>query len=232
MNNRARQIMDDIVTLEVNTIINRNIVAKKMPKPRLAMYKIACCYRRYLKTLELNLNATLPEKMYTHSDTFILLAEYAREAAKELKPKPSDTDHYEYDHDLVLLSRIKDNCYDIINLVEQVAPDDAFFTRDEGEREKTLRENLKELKPVPFQTEHLVRLRKICEIGTETIAMQTCVQLDGDVITRINPKYATSGELTNYIQKIHGEGLQISIERWQDIVSTIGAFFKTLVGFK
>ena len=227
---RAKQILDDIVTLEVNTIINRNISAQKMPKPRYAMCKIATGYRRYLKALNLTLNTELPEA-HSHSQTFLLLSEYTEEAIDKLKPDESDEGCFDYDQKLVLLNRIKNNCDEIINLVEQVAKNDIFFKNEKFE--ETSRGNLKHLSRIPFETEQLVRLRKILEIGTETIAMQTCVQLDGDVVTRINPKYATNDNpLTEQIQKIHGEGLQISIQRWQDIVTTISAFFKTLISLK
>jgi len=226
MSDRAKQLLDDITTLEVNTIINRNISAQKMPRPRFAMHKIAAGYHRYLLELNLNLDIQLPE-IHSHKSTFEQLASYSEKAIEALEPGTTEAEHIDFDHKSVLLTRIKNNSEEIINLVTQAAPQsDAFF--DKNKLELTSPANLYLLQAIPFETDQLVRLRKINEIGTETVAMQTCIQLDGDVVTRINPKYAVAAPISEQIQKIHGEGLQISIQRWQDIVSAIGAFFKAV----
>ena len=231
MVDRAKQILDDIVTLEVNTIINRNISAQKMPKPRFAMCKIGEAYSRYLAGLGADTSAALPE-IYSHYSTFTTLAELAKQTANSLQPGESEEEQIEFDLRQVILTRIKNNSEEIINLVRQVAPNDVFFDKSKEKRELTCRKNIYLLNPIPFEAEQLIRLRKINEIGTETIAMQTCVQLDGDVVTRVHPKYALTNSITEEIQKIHSEGLQISIQRWQDIVATIATFFKTLLSLK
>ena len=231
MVDRAKQILDDILTLEVNTIINRNISAQKMPKPRFAMCKIAEKYCRYLRRLGVDTKTSLPE-IYSHSSTFTTLATLAKQTTTNLQSGTTEEEQIEFDLQQVILTRIKNNSEEIINLVRQVAPNDIFFDKSEEKRELTCLKNMYLLNPIPFEAEQLIRLRKINEIGTETIAMQTCVQLDGDVVTRVHPKYALSNSMTAEIQKIHSEGLQISIQRWQDIVATIATFFKTLLSLK
>ena len=53
-------------------------------------------------------------------------------------------------------------------------------------------------------------IRKVWELGTEVIAMQTIVQVDGDVITRLNPTYMNEKRYPN-LQTYHNEGVNIAL---------------------
>jgi hypothetical protein len=74
------------------------------------------------------------------------------------------------------------------------------------------------IKPLPLREQDLVLIRKVWELGTEVIAMQTIIQLDGDVITRINPSFMNE---TRYpkLQSYHNQALAVALEHWSDLVT-------------
>ncbi|MBM3226360.1 MAG: hypothetical protein FJZ47_21565 [Candidatus Tectomicrobia bacterium] len=74
----------------------------------------------------------------------------------------------------------------------------------------------------PLAPEEFMLLSKFWELGLEEIAMQTFIQIDGDVITRIHPKYA--GTMYELLHVLHQNGIRVSVTFWQELVHTIGAF--------
>ena len=77
----------------------------------------------------------------------------------------------------------------------------------------------------PVQPEEVVLVRKIWEIGTDNISMQTIVQLDGDVVTRIHTGFlGVDQEVT---RRIHDEMIQTSIGTWGSLVRLVGDFFRS-----
>lgn len=74
------------------------------------------------------------------------------------------------------------------------------------------------IEPLPLREQDLVLIRKVWELGTEVIAMQTLVQVDGDVITRINPNFMDE---TRYpkLQDYHNQALSVALKHWSDLVN-------------
>jgi hypothetical protein len=70
----------------------------------------------------------------------------------------------------------------------------------------------------------LLALRKIREIGTKQIAMQTVIHVDGDVITRIHPDHA--GASGSPLVAIHQAAVLTSTQSWQGLIDTLGAFLE------
>lgn len=86
-------------------------------------------------------------------------------------------------------------------------------------------------KPAPLRLNatELVRIRKIWELSCEQIVMQTVVQLDGDVVTRI------SGDIESIdhqlIHALHADGVRVATQSWQFLVETLVGFTRSLVGW-
>ena len=83
--------------------------------------------------------------------------------------------------------------------------------------------------PLILRTDQLALLRKIWEIGLDEIAMQTVVQLDGDVVTRILGKYAQ--EDFAILHKLHHQGVSTALGFWKDLVGLVKDFFEDIVQF-
>jgi hypothetical protein len=84
------------------------------------------------------------------------------------------------------------------------------------------------LSPLMEQSE-LVMVRKIWEVGTEVIAMQTTIQVDGDVITRLNPNYL---DVKNYekLSDYHKDGVKMALAYWGSLVGIARALLDRLTG--
>ena len=76
-----------------------------------------------------------------------------------------------------------------------------------------------------------VMIRKVWELGTEEVAMQTVIYLDGDVITRLQPRYYLEQDKQALIQ-IHNKGVETSITFWGSLVKLAETFVATLLGGK
>ncbi len=77
-----------------------------------------------------------------------------------------------------------------------------------------------------FKTNELSIIRKAWELGTQEIAMQTVIQLDGDVVTRIQPEFMRG--INKDLFDIHNQGVATSIKYWKTLVSLIQDFIKTI----
>jgi hypothetical protein len=89
-----------------------------------------------------------------------------------------------------------------------------------------------------INTEDLARIRKMWEIGTETVLVQTCIQIDGDVVTRLG-RCLYDGKHAEYRKSIieaHRESVDVSLTQWHGLVKVavelVSMFFKGLAGLR
>ncbi|SCY61423.1 hypothetical protein SAMN05216420_11042 [Nitrosospira sp. Nl5] len=72
------------------------------------------------------------------------------------------------------------------------------------------------LPPLPVKDSELLLIRKVWEVGTEVIAMQTTIQVDGDVITRLNLNCMDEHpDLLSY----HNAGVTTALCHWKDLIT-------------
>ena len=69
-----------------------------------------------------------------------------------------------------------------------------------------------------------IRLRKIWELGTDSIVAQTIVHIDGDTVTRF--QRGMSQDTLTYYLKIHNQGIDTAVKQWR----TLFEAFTALVG--
>ena len=83
--------------------------------------------------------------------------------------------------------------------------------------------------PAPLLSQgEVVLLRKIWEVGTETIAMQTLVLIDGDVFNRIQSGWETDTEQA--LHSLHRQAVEASVAQWTSLfriaAELIGSVFQ------
>ena len=83
--------------------------------------------------------------------------------------------------------------------------------------------------PAPLLSQgEVVLLRKIWEVGTETIAMQTLVLIDGDVFNRIQSGWETDTEQALHL--LHRQAVEASVAQWTSLfriaAELIGSVFQ------
>ena len=76
-----------------------------------------------------------------------------------------------------------------------------------------------------------VTLRKIWEVGTETVMLQTTIQLDGDVLTRLRPfRDDTDAARYERLHTLHREGVETALATWQTLIDTAVRFVGLFTG--
>ncbi len=71
-------------------------------------------------------------------------------------------------------------------------------------------------------SDQLITLRKIWDVGVATVVMQTVVQLDGDIVTRIHENHAATSNAS--LQNLHREAVDNALKNWQFLGQTLAHF--------
>ena len=220
-------IAQDLVNLEVNTIIKPMISGTKMPRARKVLIEIG---NEYVVQLDkMGVAVALPdspqgEKLYGSRQSFEAINNGSRHRVEELTNQSDPLSDIQSSQ-LFMLIRIRDMSDTIVGMFS------AFQSREgHGETYDNLitYRQIESFPPLPLTHEQIIQLRKIWEIGTEEIAMQTVIQLDGDVMTRVIPKYAEGDH--SVIHQIHQQGVQTSVAFWKDLISIAKDFLSSLLG--
>ncbi len=96
------------------------------------------------------------------------------------------------------------------------APEDRDSQMWNNDIERTTMNNVDDLDLTPQQ---VGRIRKAWEIGTEKIQLQTVIQIDGDVTTRISESFLKNVDKT--LLAIHNDSIATSTGFWNSLVRTL-----------
>lgn len=94
-----------------------------------------------------------------------------------------------------------------------------------------------------FEPVDEVKIKRMRDLGTETILMQTRIGLDGDVVTRIEKDFTINGGSRKFTEsqaelakstiiKMHEKHIDISLKYWNSLVTLVKDFFTGLVKSK
>jgi hypothetical protein len=218
LQSQVREVARDLMNLEVNTIQKPCITGQKMPPPRHALIDIGKDYYAKLIALGANMAGIDQDRLgsFAAFDAFRKAAKDRTTALqqREVAVLPED------EANLLMLDRIRDLSDQIKGMMNgwqsrNPQGSDNPYSRDEIESGI-------ESRPVPelnVTPKDLLLIRKVWELGTEEIAMQTVIQLDGDVFTRIAPKYVRAVHET--LHKIHGDGVRTSVSFWNELIGIV-----------
>ena len=117
---------------------------------------------------------------------------------------------------LSLMPEDKMNPNTVVNLSKEIDPVHTVDLTNEYTRSDLV--NKAGIQPLPLRDSEMVMIRKVWELGTEVIAMQTIVQVDGDVITRLNPIYLDEAAYPK-LHDYHNRGVNIALEHWSNLVN-------------
>jgi hypothetical protein len=146
-------------------------------------------------------------------DTFDALRERAVEAEAVYRHLVG-TNSVPEDERGVILTRIYRNCDQIKAMLRR--PEAKAVTARGIDRDSSTVEAL------PLTSDEVVTVRKVWEIGVETVVMQTVVQLDGDIITRVQRGW--EGSANKSVHDLHQEAVGNALRHWQFLVQTVAQF--------
>jgi len=218
---QVSKIAHDLLNLEVNTIIKPNISGEKMRSPRHALIDIAKWYSEKLKQFNLRIDTDIIKGSY---ESFCLLRKKAKDGINILESKTDKVSLSAQEKaDLLMLHRIKDMSDQIKEVFDGLKSRGFKDWDNRYSHEQIAKKN----PPFPLTSYERVLIRKVWELGVEEIALQTVIQLDGDVITRVNPRYLTSDN--QVVQEIHDQTVSVSLRYWKVLIDTLKDFFGSIL---
>jgi hypothetical protein len=131
------------------------------------------------------------------------------------------------DEQRIMLVRIRRNCEHIKAILRNIAKNpknglNGFINITERE----LIEKLQEKQPnfANVQLNQITTIRKIWEIGTETVLIQTVIQVEGDVITRITPQLIDDHALSDIRETLfnaHRSSIDVGLTHWKNLIGIV-----------
>lgn len=236
------EVVNDLLAIEVNTIVKPNMTATRMRNVAHTLLDIITEYDGELSRIENRLNRVGPPRISTRQgvdlDTEIeKLSSRARHLYADVKKLPSVDEPSGFDEsDKYLLVRIKDNCDLIQGIFDAIAARQKAEEKGKTANEAAIsvlkgvtRQNAT-LIHISLQTEERLQLRKIWEVGTEEVKMQTVVHLNGDIFTRVQRELAHGAPEYQRIVKLHNQGVKLAVGYWKSLSELVLSFFKSLLG--
>jgi hypothetical protein len=136
-------------------------------------------------------------------------------------------DFREFDKaDVALLMRVVGNCSRLKFIVQGIQREgehrEAWTQLIPATRNQLLMGDMHQ-RGVPLDklgTQHQAAVRKIWELGTERIVAQTCIQVDGDVLTRISPALLEKQTevVRGLILEAHRRSIGTSLSYWKLLI--------------
>lgn len=230
-----QQTARDLFNLEINTILKENMTARKMPDPANALLDIIHTYARKLIELKVPLDfffslqsevdmekkrpaAGWKSKEFKYSELTIgtLTLNRLRWAAVS----SLDSGKGILGKDQIILQRIRRNCDQLKRTLSKLKNDPNYIKIKDKKRSEI--NEIDNSIMIKLEAEEATRIRKIWELGVEEVVMQTVIQLDGDVINRIQKYYAAPEY--KHIHELHQANVDVSVKFWSVVVNAVATF--------
>jgi hypothetical protein len=75
------------------------------------------------------------------------------------------------------------------------------------------------------EPDEIVQLRKVWEIGTEEVVMQTVFWIDGDAVQRVHPAYADGAH--ERLLAVHSAGVGVALSYWRSLGELLVSLFNS-----
>jgi hypothetical protein len=210
----------DLLAIEINTAVKACMTARKMPELPHALLDIAGDYCRWLS--ERGIVHGIDERRVAEP-TFRRLCETAKARVED----PS----FSAEEQLVL-TRIHETSAELVETIRWLRERRPEWQPFVGSREggpgatrdevRTLLRRGGRLSPGAPAAE-VGFIRKAWDVGTETVLVQTMVQLDGDVLTRVAEPVLR--EERQGLLAIHRDGVEYSLKYWQGLFAVLVGLF-------
>lgn len=252
MPNLFEKVANRLLYLEINTIVKSDMDGTKMPSSkRRALYELAGDYNRKL----LNLEVRDPihwkyggirsfEELWKRAETGI------RAYENTLKTYPEK--HEEIQQKIKTLERIQFQSIRIVDMFKLLeskikdrkgpgcapAPKSEEEVKSHEESEAWNNDidpnRINMIDDLELSPDKITLLQKAWDIGTEPISLQTIIQIDGDVTTRMSESFARKPNET--ILRVHNESIVTATTFWSNLVKLIteivGKSFEWALGRK
>lgn len=261
----VRRVFDDLLNIEVNTMVKPGMTGRKMPAFGHALLDIYADYQAWLNAAAVALDEQWTRFRATEAATTFRDETIAAGRADEwwviqddelIDPVGTTAPFSGTEPGTELFSDMRTRARTVQEMHGLLAGRRGYSVRDGGDvmLQRIVR-NCDQLKaileraPSGDQPTHLTRnvpngitgantdalpsddlitIRKAWEMGTEVVALQTVVQIDGDVVTRLNSAYA--GDHHQPVRDLHRESVGTALDHWRQLVDTAVTLAKNVAG--
>ena len=231
------RLKDNLLQLEINTILKDEMTAQPMPALPHALIDVAKNY--YNKMIEYDVPAHLFFRAEIKPDTIapdtITIGPFSAPSIRDYQPLTLDIDTFDRlrwaartaegkisnPEQRQIVVRICNNCDTLKAILKRAgAKETGGPTRNQ-------------LADIPHEIHGLLSVdrddyavvQKIWDVGTEQVMVQTAISVTGDVNTRIR-RSLTPAEQAALIE-VHKVAVTVSVESWQHLVATAVDLLKT-----
>ncbi len=208
------KLLDDLTHLEINTIIKKGMTST--PQPEEIEGVLSVLLSDYQERLGIIHNRNSIEKkidvenIKSYKDLYEILHDLGEYMDKE-KIRLDD-------RDFMIILRMKSFCKYLESRAKGIK-----FSQRNGITEQ---ENIYTVKMREFAKFRLemnsrdrVMIKRLYDLGTERIVMQTRFGIDGDVITRIEENFANKPK--QVVLDLHEKHTDLSVKYWQSLVNIV-----------
>jgi hypothetical protein len=208
---QIRTVLENLCSLEINTIVKDNMTGQKMPPPERALLELAEHYD--CKLAEHGSPRIATPGVTGGPAEFERLRARAAAVAHAWSSDPALPDDKQAE--LMIVHRIRDTSEQITRIF------DAAARRGNAVGDHTAQDIADH--PVELAADEIVILHKAWDLDLEQIALQTVIHLDGDVMHRVSPRFA-GGPSAAPLLTAHDAALRTSISYWKTLVEIVGDF--------
>ncbi len=218
------RVVESITTLEINTLLADGMTGEQMVDPRQGLFDVGEEYCHAVKRLVPGLAeghpALLGDQSCGSKQAFAALYTVAKQA---LAAPPANLSNV----DRALLQRIKVKSAQVGAMFDRLAESSSTGAHLDNNLSRKQMNLHPRPPPLPLEQDDLVFLRKIWELSTATIAVQTVITLGGDVVSRVQRDLIFDEHTT--LLNIHREGISVAVASWSSMIKAIGEFFSSLI---
>ena len=227
-----KNLLEDLTTLEVNTIIKRGMVAAPMPQSIEEV--LQAIFIKYKERLKIIFNTYDFDKTKYNFKTATTVEGFHKELksfGKWMQGDGPEPAHKLAEQDFIRYLRMLSFCEYIQSKGDDSKPDDNIIVKPYQEG---LVSNVYKLDMADYTKYRLimdvsdrVKIKRMFDLGTENIVMQTRFSLDGDVVTRIEEGFANKPK--EVILRIHDKHTELTVNYWKSLVGMIKDFVNEII---
>ncbi|WP_375558588.1 hypothetical protein ACE193_12575 [Bernardetia sp. OM2101] len=240
-----KNLADDLLRLEVNTIVKDQLLCIKPRSHRWELYDIASTYRELLVSYTVSvINPQMGESSDNQGEmrkefknlnaglnSFLEIQHFAEIKRDEFKQELERVHLTDLETDILnervmLCERIIRQCQQIIDIFLDLQNNSNDPIESDNDFSVMRLNHLEDLKLNPSQ---ISIIRKANEIGTQRVLLQTVVQVEGDITSYITTRFLHFPEREQkMIKEVHESSIMTSIRMWQYLFQAVSRLAGTV----
>ncbi|AFM04240.1 hypothetical protein Fleli_1842 [Bernardetia litoralis DSM 6794] len=239
-----KNLANDLLRLEVNTIVKDQLLCSKPRSHRWELYDVANAYRELLISYTVSsINPQLGKSndseemrkefknLYAGLASFLEIQQFAEtkrdEFEQELERIQLTSNQIEALNERVML------CERVVRQSQQMI--DIFLELQNESNDPIVSDNefptmrLDHLEDLNLSPSQISIIRKANEIGTQRVLLQTVVQVEGDITSYITTRFLNFPEKEQkMIKEVHESSIMTSIQMWQYLFQAVSRLAGTV----